>query len=83
MVGICRGHHGVDQIIEKLGLDAEKVEWQVAGVNHGIWLTKFIYEGKDAYPLIDQLLEKEVKKFKPTNPFDDQLSSVAKDMYEF
>jgi len=83
MVGICHGHHGVDHIIEKLGLDAEKVEWQVAGVNHGIWLTKFMYEGKDAYPLIDELLEKEVKNFKPTNPFDDQLSPVAKDMYEF
>ncbi|MGY4687945.1 alpha-glucosidase AglA [Petrotoga sp. DB-2] len=83
MVGICHGHHGVDHIIEKLGLDAEKVEWQVAGVNHGIWLTKFMYEGKDAYPLIDELLEKEVKNVKPTNPFDDQLSPVAKDMYEF
>jgi alpha-galactosidase len=83
MVGICHGHHGVDHIIEKLDLDAEKVEWQVAGVNHGIWLTKFMYEGKDAYPLIDELLEKEVENFKPTNPFDDQLSPVAKDMYEF
>ena len=83
MVGICHGHHGVNHIIEKLGLDTEKVEWQVAGVNHGIWLTKFMYEGKDAYPLIDELLEKEVKNFKPTNPFDDQLSPVAKDMYEF
>lgn len=83
MVGICHGHHGVDHIIEKLGLDPNKVEWQVAGVNHGIWLTKFIYEGKDAYPLIDELLEKEVDNFKPTNPFDDQISLVAKDMYEF
>lgn len=83
MVGICHGHHGVNQIIEVLGLDKDKVEWQVAGVNHGIWLTKFLYRGEDAYSLIDEWLEKELVNWKPTNPFDDQLSSVAKDMYEF
>jgi alpha-galactosidase len=83
MVGICHGHHGVDFLIEKMGLEKEKVDWQVAGVNHGIWLTRFKYEGKDAYHLINKLLEKELKHFKPTNPFDDQISLVAKDMYEF
>ena len=83
MVGICHGHHGVDQIIEALGLEKDKVEWQVAGVNHGIWLTKFLYQGKDAYQLIEEWFEKELINFKPTNPFDDQLSLVAKDMYEF
>lgn len=83
MVGICHGHHGVDYIIEKMGLEKQKVDWQVAGVNHGIWLTRFKYEGKDAHHLIDELLEKELKNFKPTNPFDDQISLVAKDMYEF
>ena len=28
--------------------------WQAPGLNHNIWLTHFIYEGKDAYPLIDE-----------------------------
>ena len=65
------------------GIRKAKVDWQVAGVNHGIWLTRFKYEGKDAHHLIDELLEKELKNFKPTNPFDDQISLVAKDMYEF
>ncbi|MDD3699679.1 MAG: alpha-glucosidase AglA [Atribacterota bacterium] len=83
MVGICHGHHAVDHMIEVLGLDKNKVDWQVAGVNHGIWLTRFLYEGKDAYPLIDKWFEEELASWKPTNPFDDQLSPVAKDMYEF
>jgi len=43
MVGICHGHHAVDHMIEVLGLDKNKVDWQVAGVNHGIWLTRFLY----------------------------------------
>jgi alpha-galactosidase len=30
------------------------VTWQAPGLNHNIWLTHFIYEGKDAYPLIDE-----------------------------
>ncbi len=42
-----------------------------------------MYEGKDAYPLIDKWFEEELASWKPTNPFDDQLSPVAKDMYEF
>jgi len=83
MVGICHGYHGVDYIVEVLGLDKNKVEWQVAGVNHGIWLTKFLDDGKDAYSLIDEWFEKELENWKPTNPFDDQLSPVAADMYQF
>jgi alpha-galactosidase len=36
-----------------LDLDPERVTWQAPGLNHNIWLTHFYYEGKDAYPLIN------------------------------
>ena len=32
----------------------ERITWQAPGLNHNIWLTHFFYEGKDAYPLIDE-----------------------------
>ncbi len=52
--GLCHGHYGVHEIARTIGLDPGRVTWQAPGLNHNIWLTHFIYEGKDAYPLIDE-----------------------------
>jgi len=82
-VGFCHGHYGVMEIVEKLGLEEEKVDWQVAGVNHGIWLNRFRYNGENAYPLLDRWIEEKSKDWKPENPFNDQLSPAAIDMYRF
>jgi len=83
VVGFCHGHYGVDVLAKSLGLDMREVNWQVAGFNHNIWLTRFLYKGKDAYPLIDQWIEEEARKWKPKDPFDDQMSPAAIDMYKF
>ena len=82
-VGFCHGHYGALRIFKALNLEEEKVNWQVAGFNHGIWLNRFEYEGKNAYPLLDRWIEEKSKDWKPSNPFDDQLSPVAIDMYKF
>ncbi|MDQ5850711.1 MAG: alpha-glucosidase/alpha-galactosidase, partial [Chloroflexota bacterium] len=52
--GLCHGHYGVHEIARTIGLDPQRITWQAPGLNHNIWLTHFIYEGKDAYPLIDE-----------------------------
>ncbi len=83
VVGFCHGHYGVEVLAKSLGLDIREVNWQVAGFNHNIWLTRFLYKGKDAYPLIDQWIEEESRKWKPKDPFDDQMSPAAIDMYKF
>ncbi len=83
VVGFCHGHYGVNRIAETIGLPLEEVDWQVAGFNHNIWLTRFIYKGKDAYPHIDRWIEDKAKEWKPTTPFDDQMSPAAIDMYRF
>lgn len=57
LVGLCHGFSGVFNLIEGLGLDKTKVSYEIPGVNHFVWLTKFQYNGKDAYPLIDQWLQ--------------------------
>ncbi|GAB4109982.1 MAG: alpha-glucosidase/alpha-galactosidase [Roseiflexaceae bacterium] len=51
--GLCHGHYGVYEIARTLGLDPHKIDWQAPGLNHNIWLTHFLYEGRDAYPLLD------------------------------
>ena len=82
-VGFCHGHYGVNEIINILKLDPAKVDWQVAGVNHGIWLNRFFYEDRNAYLLLDKWIEESAKNWKPQNPFNDQLSPAAIDMYKF
>lgn len=52
--GLCHGHYGVYSIAHELGLEEAKITWQAPGLNHNIWLTHFLYEGKDAYPLLDE-----------------------------
>ncbi|AFG35770.1 MAG: alpha-glucosidase/alpha-galactosidase [Fervidobacterium sp.] len=80
MVGFCHGHYAVESLANLIGV--KEYDWQVGGVNHGIWLTKFTTkDGKDLYPEIDKYKGK--IQHKPSNPFDDQLSPVAWDMYDF
>ncbi len=83
MVGFCHGHYAVNDIIDALGLEKEKVDWQVAGFNHAIWLTRFLYNGKDAYPILDEWIKKHPEGKPPKNPFNDQLSPAAIDTYHF
>lgn len=62
-VGVCHGHWGYQEIAEILGLDPEKVTAEVMGFNHCVYLTDFRYEGKDAYPLIDQWIEEKSEAY--------------------
>ena len=52
--GLCHGYGGYRGICEMIGIDADRVTFQAPGLNHNIWLTHFLYEGKDAYPLVDE-----------------------------
>jgi alpha-galactosidase/6-phospho-beta-glucosidase family protein len=83
IIGFCHGFGGVFEVIEALNLDPKKVDWQVAGVNHGIWLNRFLYNGENAYPLLDKWIEENSSKWEPKNPWDAQLSPAAIDMYKF
>lgn len=82
MMGFCHGHFAVKQISDAMGLDFQQVDWQVAGVNHGIWLNRFRYKGEDAYPLLSDFF-KDLNEWKPAHPFDDNLSAAAQDMFAF
>lgn len=83
VVGICHGFQGIWDVCRTLNIPPEEVNWQVAGVNHGIWLNRFLYKGKDAYPLLDKWIEEKSDKWEPKDPWDIQLSPAAIDMYKF
>jgi len=88
VIGLCHGHLGYQEIAKVLGLNPENVEFEAIGFNHTIWMTKFLYDGEDAYPLLDEWIEKKAEKYwrrwrrKQESPFDIQMSPAAIDMYK-
>jgi alpha-galactosidase len=83
--GLCHGHYGYRTVAATIGIDPELVTWQAPGLNHNIWLTHFIYEGKDAYPLIDEWIEREGEAYWSTHiaqgTHDIQMSRSAVHQY--
>jgi alpha-galactosidase len=59
VIGLCHGHYGFKDICDIIGLDWQKVTWLAPGTNHNIWLLKFLYEGEDAYPLVDEWIQEQ------------------------
>ncbi len=84
--GLCHGHYGVYGIAGTIGLEyPEQITWQAPGLNHNIWLTHFLYEGKDAYPLIDEWIATKAEEYwrthVATHTHDTQMSRGAVHQY--
>lgn len=85
IIGLCHGHYHYLEIANELGLDPDKVVWEAPGLNHNIWLTKFEYEGNDAYPLIDEWIATKGEEYWRTHQarstHDAQMSRGACNQY--
>jgi alpha-galactosidase len=83
--GLCHGHYHYREIAETIGLDPDRVTWQAPGLNHNIWLTHFIYDGKNAYPLIDEWIATKGEEYwrthVATRTHDAQMSRGAVHQY--
>ncbi len=83
--GLCHGHYHYREIAATIGIDPDRVTWQAPGLNHNIWLTHFLYEGKDAYPLIDEWIETRGEAYWRTHvaqqTHDAQMSRAAVHQY--
>jgi alpha-galactosidase/6-phospho-beta-glucosidase family protein len=62
-VGLCHGIADVGRISKEIGLDPSKVTAQAYGVNHFIWLKNYFCDGQDAYPALNEWIEKEAPAF--------------------
>jgi len=80
-VGLCHGYRGVFSIARVLGLDTEHMTFLIPGVNHFVWLTHFYYKGEDAYPLLDEWIEREAPKYWETIRPSSGLGPKAVDLY--
>jgi alpha-galactosidase len=85
---MCHGFNGAYKVARAMGLDKEEVTFEIAGVNHFIWMTEFKYRGEDAYPILDKWIEEhsgllvdheeELKKF---GLGGDEVNRKAVDIY--
>ena len=70
--GLCHGHYGYRRICDQIGIDWRQVTWQAPGLNHNIWLTHFLYQGQNAYPLVDEWIRSKGEAYwelnTPTRP---------------
>lgn len=87
-VGVCHGHFAYKAIANALGLDPKNVEVQMAGFNHCIWMTQFLHNRKDAYPLLDLWIKNSAEGYWKSERYlkglpwtVEQLSPAAVDMY--
>jgi alpha-galactosidase len=81
MVGLCHGFAGVYRLADVLGLDREKLTFEIPGVNHTVFLTHAYHDGQDVFPLIDAWIENEAPSYWETCPPSDYLGPVAVDLY--
>jgi alpha-galactosidase len=81
MVGLCHGFAGVYKLADALGLDHDRLTFEIPGVNHTVFLTHAYHDGQDVFPLIDAWIENEAPSYWETCPPSDYLGPVAVDLY--
>lgn len=84
-IGLCHGHYGAYQVARVIGIDPKEVSFQAPGVNHCIWMTRFLRSGKDAYPLIDEWIAEKSEEYWRLwdgDATDVQMSPAAVSLYK-
>ena len=81
VVGLCHGFTGVYHIADVLGLDRERLTFEIPGVNHFVWLTHLYHDGQDVMPLLDEWIEAKAPQYWQTCAPSDDLGPKAVDLY--
>ena len=82
VIGVCAGFTHLFEMTDVLGLNREDIEYDIAGVNHFIWLTKFQYKGKDAYPILDKWIENDFEEYAKTVDYSYLTGPKFMDVYK-
>jgi alpha-galactosidase len=86
-VGFCDGYVGIYRLLLAVGLNPADADFQVAGLNHCIWLTRLKNKktGEDTLHLIDDWIANESKNFwahHDLSIWEETLSPASVDMYK-
>ncbi len=80
LVGLCHGFAGVYEIADVLGLEKEHMTFEIAGVNHFIWLTHAYYKGQDIFLMIEEWLKTQAEEYWKSHP-EGTLGKKKMDLY--
>src|SRR5690606_2886537 len=59
VTGLCHSVQGTASMLAKwIGAPIEEITYTCAGINHQAWYLEFKWNGKDAYPLIREAVDK-------------------------
>ncbi len=59
LTGLCHSVQGTASMLAKwIGAPNDEITYTCAGINHMAWYTKYEWNGKDAYPLIHEAVDK-------------------------
>jgi len=59
VTGLCHSVQGTAEMLARwIGAATEEITYLCAGINHQAWYLEFLWKGEDAYPLIQQAIEK-------------------------
>lgn len=82
IVGMCHGSSLIYYVADKLGLERDQIEFEIPGVNHFVWLTRFTYKGKDAYPILREWVQKKSAAYFRKCLICDWMGPKAVDLYK-
>ena len=81
IVGLCHGFAGLYTVAKTLGLDRDRLTFEIPGVNHFVWLTQCYHDGEDVFPMLDRWIEEEAPKLSDGERPSSNLSRKAVDLY--
>jgi len=96
-VSYCEGPLHFRDVAEFFHIDGSGMEYQMAGINHNLFLTRMVNDSEDVYQKIEEWLKTSSEKYWTTDPYytqfnknmdiwtlykKDQFSRAAFDMYK-
>lgn len=58
VIGMCHGGYRALELFDVLGLERSRCSFEVSGVNHFVFMNSFLYDGQDAFPILDEWIRK-------------------------
>jgi alpha-galactosidase len=81
LVGLCHGWGGVYDVARVAGIPSSRLGFEVAGVNHFLWLTKLEDRGRDALPRLDRWVRTKADAYGRRCGFSDLVGPKPVDVY--
>lgn len=87
-VGICHGHLDSKDVMGAMGFEEGMTDVESIGLNHTIWMTRFMKGKENAYPMLREWIDTKYPSFykmwlmtSRSNPLSVQMSPAMVDMY--